>query len=243
MDLGPLPKIGGQPPPEPPAARSATLGYALIASGLVLVVGVVVAIIAARRDDKPAAAAAAADTSYDGTVYVETNDPREGHNSVLAYRYRMGSFRPLRVREYLTGGSGSHDLANAGVLDAEQQIVTNEARTLLFTVNTGSDTIAVFHIAADGSLTPVAGSPFPSGGKAPASVGVKGNALFVANKAQDGERALKKTPASYASFRIAANGSLSPIGQPVPAPADSSPTQTYVPPHTGNLMIATEESG
>jgi 6-phosphogluconolactonase (cycloisomerase 2 family) len=241
MDLGPLPKIGGQPPPEPSSGRSATLRQALIAIGLVLVVGVVVAIIATRSDDKPAAAAT--DTSYDGTVYVETNDPRKEANGVLAYRYRNGSFRPLRVREYPTGGSGSHDLSNAGVLDAEQQIVTNEDRTLLFTVNTGSDTIAVFHIEPDGGLTPVAGSPFPSGGKAPASVGVKGDELFVANKAQDGERPLKKTPASYAAFRIAPNGSLSPIGEPVPAPADSSPTQTYVPPHTGNLMIATEESG
>jgi 6-phosphogluconolactonase (cycloisomerase 2 family) len=103
--------------------------------------------------------------------------------------------------------------------------------------------VAVFHIEADGSLTPAPGSPFPSLGKAPASVGVRGDELFVANKAQDGERDLKKTPASYATFHIAPNGSLTPIGTPFKAPAHSSPTQTYVPPHTGQLMIATEESG
>jgi 6-phosphogluconolactonase (cycloisomerase 2 family) len=248
MDLGPLPKFGQQPPPEPPARRGATLRQAAPAVGLVLVVAAVVAIIATRdhagaSDDKPTVEAAAADTSYDGTVYVETNDRRKNANSVLAYRYTGGSFRPLSVREYPTGGSGSHDLTNSGALDAEQQIVTNADRTLLFAVNTGSDTVAVFHIEADGSLTPAPGSPFPSGGKAPASVGVKGDELFVANKAQDGIRKLDSTRASYAGFRIAPDGSLTPIGVPFKAPADSSPTQTYVPPHTGNLMIATEESG
>src|SRR4051812_44026622 len=83
---------------------------------------------------KPAAAAAA---KYDGTVYVESNR-RHGRNSVLAFRYRHGSFRAFKVRKYRTGGSGSHDLSNAGVLDAEQQIVTNADRTLLFAPNTGS---------------------------------------------------------------------------------------------------------
>src|SRR3954447_23675685 len=246
MDLGPLPKIGNQPPPAPSPGRRATLRQAAVAFGLVLLVGVVVVLVnRGSGDSGPAKAAAAvpADTGYDGTVYIESNDRRKNANSVLAYRYRNGSFRPLRVREYPTGGRGSHDLSNAGVLDAEQQIVTNADKTLLFAPNTGSDTVAVFRMEADGSLTPAPGSPFPSGGKAPASVGVRGDELFVANKAQDGERKLKKTPASYATFRIAPNGSLTPIGTPFKAPAHSSPTQTYVPPHTGQLMIATEESG
>jgi 6-phosphogluconolactonase (cycloisomerase 2 family) len=218
---------------------------AAIAIGLVLSVAVVVAIVASRghAGAKEAEAAPAVDTSYDGTVYVETNDRRKNAGGVLAYRYKNGSFRPLSVREYPTGGRGSHDLSNAGVLDAEQQIVTNADRTLLFAVNTGSDTVAVFHIEADGSLTPAPGSPFPSRGKAPASVGVMGDELFVANKAQDGERNLRRTPASYSTFRIAPNGALTPIGTPFKAPAHSSPTQTYVPPHTGRLMIATEEAG
>src|SRR5204863_9542003 len=77
----------------------------------------------------------------------------------------------------------------------------------------------------------------------PASVGGSGDELFVANRAQDGTRPLKATPASYAAFRIASDGRLTPIGNPVEVPPGSSPTQTYVPPHTGHLMIATEESG
>ena len=86
--------------------------------------------------------AGGAQPNFDGTVYVESNDYRAGANSVLAFRYTSGSLRPLDVREYPTGGRGSHDLSNSGALDAEQQIVTNADKTLLFAVNAGSDSIA-----------------------------------------------------------------------------------------------------
>jgi DNA-binding beta-propeller fold protein YncE len=242
--LGPLPAIGR----AEAAVSNGNRRQLVFAALLVLLVGAAVAAVAMSGDGgdssaSPPAIAPAADKSFDGTVYVESNDYRKNAGSVLAFRYRRGSLRPLSMREYPTGGSGSHDLSNAGVLDAEQQIVTNASRTLLFTVNTGTDTIAVFHIAADGTLTPVKGSPFPSLGKAPASVGVSGNELFVANKAQDGIRKLKTTAANYATFRIGSDGTLTPLGTPVEAPPRSSPTETYVPPHTGHLMIATEESG
>ena len=209
----------------------------LAALAVLLVAGVVLAVALTRDDGSPAGAAA-----FDGTVYVESNWSVTNGNSVLAFRYRNGSFRPLSVREYPTGGSGSHDLTNSGALDAESQITTNADRTLLFAVNAGSDTIAVFHIAGDGTLTPVKGSPFPSRGKAPASVGVAGDTLFVANKAHDGVRDLRKTPAGYVSFHIEHDGSLRPIGTPLGAPPRSSPTEAYPIPGT-DLVAATEESG
>jgi DNA-binding beta-propeller fold protein YncE len=236
VSLGPLPEeLRGHSQPPPPRNRRRLI--APIA--LVLLVVAAVAVAAGRGGGS----APANDTTYDGTVYIESNQAAPNSNSVLAFRYKDGSLRPLSVREYMTGGSGSHDLSNHGVLDAEQQVATNADHTLLFAPNAGSDTIAVFHIAKDGGLTPVKGSPFPSLGPAPATVGVRGEVLFVANKAQDGTRPLKKTAASYVSFHIAKDGRLTPIGSPLPAPPKSSPTQTYLPPHTGNLMISTEESG
>ncbi len=149
--LGPLPEIART---EPAQSRGNTR-QVVLASLLVLLIGAAVAVVATSGGGDSSAsapAAAAVDKSFDGTVYVESNDFHKNAGSVLAFRYRRGSLRPLSVREYPTGGSGSHDLSNAGVLDAEQQIVTNARRTLLFTVNTGTDTIAVFHIAADGTL-------------------------------------------------------------------------------------------
>jgi hypothetical protein len=209
---------------------------------LLIVAGAVIAVMLAGGSSSDKGAAAAEGPPFDGTVYVESNSPDSGANSVLAFRYRAGSFRPLSVREYATGGSGSNDLANRGVLDAEQQMVTNADKTLLFAVNAGSDTVAVFHISDDGTLTPVKGSPFPSRGKGPASVGVSGDTLFVANKAHDGIRDLTKEAPNYVSFKIGPDGALTPIGQPVDAPPKSSPTEAYVPPGSG-LMVGTEEEG
>ncbi len=194
----------------------------------------------ALRGGHSTPSAAAPATS--GTAYIETNVAAPNANSLLALRYHDGSFRPLRIAEYPTGGSGSADLTNSGVLDADQQITVNPARTLLFAVNQGSDTIAVFHIAPDGSLAPTAGSPFPSGGRAPASLAVSGSVLVVANKAHDGKRNLTAVAPNYATFTIATDGSLHPTGSVVSVPPRSSPIQVYAPP-PGRLVFTTEESG
>jgi len=179
---------------------------------------------------------------FDGTVYIETNVDKPDQNSILALRYQSGSFRPLQITEYPTGGSGSHDLSDRGVLDADGEVITNPADTLLFAVNQGSDSIAVFHIAGDGSLTPVSGSPFPSGGTAPASLALSGSILIVANKALDGVRDLTHVQPDYATFRVASDGSLTPTGSTILQPRGSAPIQVDVAPG-GRLVFASEESG
>ena len=146
------------------------------------------------------------------------------------------------VRRYPTGGSGSHDLRKSGVLDADQEIIINPQHTLLFAVNSSSDTIAVFHIHADGALTPVTGSPFPSGGSAPSSLGLAGRTLIVANKAQDGVRNLTRTPANYTSFHVRADGTLGPEISSIDVPPGSSPLQAYVTPDR-KVLISSEETG
>ncbi|HEV3129964.1 MAG TPA: hypothetical protein VGY32_13335 [Solirubrobacteraceae bacterium] len=177
-----------------------------------------------------------------GWVYIETNSAAPNSNEVLAFRYRDGELSAQGVRRYPTHGSGSHDLNNAGVLDADQELIVNPQRTLLFAVNSNSDTIAVFHIRPDGSLTPVSGSPFPSYGRAPTSLGLAGRALLVANKAQDGVRDLRRVPASYASLPVRHDGSLGPPISLITVPPHSSPLQAYVTPDQ-KVMIASEESG
>ena len=180
--------------------------------------------------------------SESGTVYVESNSRAPGSNAILAFHYRGGVLRARGVRRYPTGGSGSHDLSNSGVLDADQELTTNPRRTLLFAVNSSSDTIAVFHIGSDGALSPVAGSPFPSGGKAPSSVGLAGSTLIVANKAQDGVRDLTRVPANYTSFHVRADGSLSGPISSIDVPPRSSPLQAYVTPDR-KVLITSEETG
>lgn len=240
-------------PPMPPMGQPEAGGMAdmrsfrrrraiLAALTALVLAGVVAAVVwAFTSDDDGGGTPAAVAQAYDGTVYIQSN--RTGNaNSILAYRYREGSFSPLSIREYPTGGSGAQDLTNAGGLDAEGQIAVNEDQTRLYTVNSGSDTIAGFNIHDDGSLSPIEGSPFPSGGQAPASVTVAGDELFVANKAQDGVRDLSDTPASYVSFHINTDGSLSPLHDPVQVPPGSSPTQVYNPPGS-DLIVSTELPG
>ena len=177
-----------------------------------------------------------------GAVYIESNSRPRDSNQILAFRYRSGVLSGRGVRRYSTGGSGSHDLSNSGVLDADQEVITNPSRTLLFAVNSSSDTIAVFRIHPGGGLTPVVGSPFPSNGAAPTSLGLAGSTLIVANKAQDGVRDLSSTPANYTSFHVRADGSLSPPISSIDVPPGSSPLQAYVTPD-GKVLISSEESG
>jgi DNA-binding beta-propeller fold protein YncE len=161
----------------------------------------------------------------------------------LAFRYGQGGdLAPLQVTSYSTGGSGSADLTDSGVLDADQHLLLSPDRKLLFAVNQGSDTLAVFHVHPDGSLQPVAGSPFPSGGKGPASVGLSGNRLVVVNKAQDGLRDLSKVTPNYTTFMVASDGSLHPTGSTVTAPEGFSPTQALIS-TDGRVVISSEEGG
>jgi hypothetical protein len=214
---------------------------------LLLIAGALIGGIAigkGSKDDKTAtASSSSSDAGVLGTVYIESNNSVPNGNSILAYDYHDGgNLHPMNVRAYPTGGSGSQDITDSGVLDADQHILYSPEKKLLFAVNQGSDTIAVFHVAADGSLTPVSGSPFSSGGKAPASVGLSGDTLVVVNKAQDGIRKLDNVPPNYTTFKLQGDGSLEPIGSTVNAPPGNSPTQALISP-AGNVVMSSEEGG
>lgn len=177
-------------------------------------------------------------SSFDGYVYVESNGPTAGRNSVLAYRFEGNKLR--FAAEYPTGGTGTVDPGVTGSIDAEGQIAVDRRRRLLFAVNQGSDTVAVFRIGPDGRLTAVPGSPFPAGGKSPAALGVAGDLLVVVDKAHDPRREVSEERPAYVTFRIGDDGSLTPTGHSFPVDPGNSPTQAFV---AGPVVIGTEESG
>jgi 6-phosphogluconolactonase (cycloisomerase 2 family) len=155
-------------------------------------------------------------------VYVESN--RADHNSILAFRNTRGTLSPLG--EFPTSGKGVFDLSlKLGPFDSDQNVLTNAEGTVLYAVNSGSDTIAVFHVSADGRLSAVSGSPFPSGGTNPVSVGIARDTLAVVNKAMDPSRPQLNQP-NYTSFALAAGGAIEngPLSTNV-APVGSSPSQ------------------
>lgn len=254
---GGQPPLGAQPPQwlsgagpgdGPGSRRGGRRAAALFLVIVLLVAALGGGYALGRRRRSAVATATATGTSglpaeVLGTVYIESNVAKAGANSILTYRYRAGgNLQPLQVAEYPTGGAGSADLTDSGVLDADQHIIVSPDHQLLFAVNQGSDSIAVFHVHPDGSLAAVTGSPFLSGGKAPASVGLSGNRLVVVNKAQDGVRDLTKVQPDYTSFIVGTDGALTPTGSTVQAPAGFSPTQALIS-TSGNVVMSSEEGG
>src|SRR5207237_2729880 len=87
----------------------------------------------------------------------------------------------------------------------------------LLAADAGSNQVSVLHIAADGSLTQVVGSPFSSRGIRPISIAVHGNLVYVANLG-DGA-----SGSNYTGFRLNPEGRLIAI-----------PGSTFSLPNTAN---------
>jgi 6-phosphogluconolactonase (cycloisomerase 2 family) len=182
--------------------------------------------------------ASAQSTKARDVVYVESNDP--AGNAILAFqRHGDGSLTPLPGSPFPTGGLGITPTFALGPFDSDQDVIINREGSLLFAVNGGSDTIAVFRINPDGSLAPVDGSPFPSGGSNPVSVGLSGDdVLCVVNQDQDPGHPGRFLP-DYTSFHVTGRGRLIPIPRSTFfVDAGSSPSQALVSPDGGVLFGA-----
>ncbi len=195
-----------------PAAWSAALAAVLAASGPM------------HRE------AAAQGPRATNIVYVESNDPAGNAIFAFARNDTDGSLTPLPNSPFPAGGAGINFTSSLGPYDSDQNVIVNPERTLLFAVNGGANTIAVFRINNDGSLTPVNGSPFWSGGSNPVSVGLAGRTLCVVNKDEDPGNPGEFLP-NYTSFRLTERGQLIPIANStITEDLGSDPSQALVAP-------------
>lgn len=177
---------------------------------------------------------ALAQTSY---IYVESNIGESANrNSLFAFSNDgLGNLTPLPGAPFLTSGTGVVD-SGGGPTDpfnADQQVIARKDGSQLFAVNGHTNTIAAFTINADGTLTTVPGSPFPSGGQDPASVGLMDDSGFVTlvavNKNEDPDQDIAGDVPNYTTFTVASDGSLTMNpGSTLDLPADSSPTQALI---------------
>lgn len=160
------------------------------------------------------------------TIWLESNST--AGNSILAFR-NTGNGSPTFLASTSAGGIGVYDPSFAlGPFDSDQNLITNPEGTLLFAVNSGSNSIAVFRITSDG-LQAVEGSPFPSGGSDPVSVGLKDDILTVVNKDQDPAQNVNLVQPNYTTFRVSPNGQLTPIERSTVSVAyASSPSQALI---------------
>jgi 6-phosphogluconolactonase (cycloisomerase 2 family) len=166
-------------------------------------------------------------TSY---VYVESNVATvPGQNSVFGFANDgLGNLAALPGSPYLTGGTGV--LApGSSELNADQQVITNAAGTVLYAVNGHTNSIAALTVNADGTLTTVASSPYPSGGQDPVSIGLSGRFLVVANKNLDPHQNIDADVPNYTTFSVGRDGSLTMNpGSTLDLAANSGPSQALV---------------
>jgi 6-phosphogluconolactonase (cycloisomerase 2 family) len=169
----------------------------------------------------------AANAASGDTIYLESNST--SGNSIFAYRFTFTS-SPTLISTTPAGGIGVFDPTFAlGPFDSDQNLIENGNGTMLFAVNSGSNTIAVFDIQPDGALLAVNGSPFPSGGLDPVSVGLLGDTLVVVNKDQDPAQNASLTLPNYTIFNVSPSGRLSTVAQSkVSVAYGSSPSQALI---------------
>ncbi|HET6179101.1 MAG TPA: hypothetical protein VFE61_19385, partial [Candidatus Sulfotelmatobacter sp.] len=156
-------------------------------------------------------------------IWLESNST--AGNSILTFK-NDGSASPIFLGSTPAGGIGVFDKTFAlGPFDSDQNLIVNDDGTLLFAVNSGSNSVAVFQITPSG-LQPVQGSPFASGGSDPVSVGLKGDVLAVVNKDQDPAQNANLILPNYTAFRVTRGGQLIPVeNSTVSVAYNSSPSQ------------------
>ncbi len=149
-------------------------------------------------------------------IYVNGNESLSGSTIRAFSNDGTGKLTALAGSPYSTGGVGvGPGNKTDKQWDADGEIIINAAGTRLFAVNGHTNNIAVFNIAADGTLSAVAGSPFSSGGPQPASLALTENyytggdgLVVVANK--DSDPLQTPTAPNYTALRYSvANGTLS----------------------------------
>jgi hypothetical protein len=184
------------------------------------------------------------DTPPKGVVYVESNVAGAPGNQILAYkRDAAGKLTPIAGSPFSAGGAGISLSFNLGPFDSDQEIITNQDHTRLFAVNGGSNSIAVFSFKSDGSLVPVEGSPFPSGGSNPVSLGLSGDTLIAVNQDNDPGNP-GRFPPSYSTLQIKPDGKLVPIrGSTIPLDLGANPSQALVPPANPSLVFGCDFLG
>jgi 6-phosphogluconolactonase (cycloisomerase 2 family) len=147
--------------------------------------------------------------AYD-VVYLQTNDFTTGQNKILAYKDDgNGNLTALTGSPFLTNGTGvGNPMQVLGPSDSDYEL--RRSGDYLLATNSGSNTISVFSIADNGSLTAVSGSPFPSGGETPVSIDVSGSNVYVVNKSQNPLNPTTTAP-NYSAFTINGSGQLNAV--------------------------------
>jgi 6-phosphogluconolactonase (cycloisomerase 2 family) len=189
-----------------------------------------------------------------GFVYTETDNSNPGQNAVIAYR-QSANGQVTQIGSFNTGGTG---VANpAGLLgpdDSDKEVIADPDGRLVFAVNQGSNSVAVFRVRPNGSLTLVGNAAVNSGGTEPVSLSIANNRLYVVNRGDEIQGQTGSVAPSVTVFNIRPSGVLTEDwAATTTLPAGLSPSQllissnshlafldTFTPPPLNNVTDANE---
>lgn len=162
-------------------------------------------------------------------IYIQTNNYMKSQNAIIAYRTSGdGNLQPLPGGPFFTGGSGLAPTQTKGPFESDGEIKISNDKKFLLTVNSGDNTIAVFKIFPDGTLSLVPGAPFPSGGETPVSIDMWQQYVIVLNKSNNPLQPATQKP-NYSVFTLQGDGTLTPVpGGKYELPDGTSPAQVVV---------------
>jgi 6-phosphogluconolactonase (cycloisomerase 2 family) len=186
-------------------------------------------------------------------VYTETENTNPGQNAVVAFRQNSDG-QVTEIGTFKTDGTG---VANSGLLgpqDSDKEVIASPDGRLLFAVNQGSNSIAVFSVHGNGSLHLVNNAAFGSGGTQPVSLAIGDGRLYVVNRGDEIAGSAGTVAPTITVFDIAHNGALTQdIAATTTLPVGLSPSQllisstsdrafldTFTPPPLNNVTEANE---
>jgi 6-phosphogluconolactonase len=192
----------------------------------------------------PPAPTAPAATS---ALYTQTNATTG--NEVLAYsRASDGSL--TSIGSYSTGGAGMGLPTYQGAVPipsggASGALAINPAGTFLYAVDAGTNDVAAFSVATDGTLTFIAN--YPTGGTSPGSITIDatGKYLYVLNTGTLPNTA-DGVAGGITGFTIGSSGALTAISgstQPLSTGSYVNPSEVAFAPNGSYLMVTEKVSG
>jgi 6-phosphogluconolactonase (cycloisomerase 2 family) len=118
-------------------------------------------------------------------VYTETDSSNPGQNAVIAFRQNSHG-QVKQIGSFNTGGTGvANPQGLLGPDDSDKEVIVSSGGRLLFAVNQGSNSIAVFRVHPNGSLALVNNTAVSSGGTEPVSLSIANNRLYVVNRGDE----------------------------------------------------------
>ncbi len=187
-------------------------------------------------------------------VYTETDNSNPGQNAVIAYKQNSQG-QVKQIGTFSTGGTGvANPQGLLGPDDSDKEVIASPDGRLLFAVNQGSNSIAVFRVNPSGSLALVNHQAVSSGGTEPVSLSIGNGRLYVVNRGDEVQGQAGAIAPTITVFNIRSNGVLTQDWAATTSlPVGLSPSQllisstsrlafldTFTPPPLNNVTDANE---